>query len=144
MWAIFWCSSSIQESETYNKSHMKNSQMQKKLSFVTSVTITRLISLLIVRHVKCVFGTMTIIVGFLASASEEGLSIGLLSCFLPVKLPLFLYFWAASLFSSKPLSDSNLYISWMIFLPKICLFNFFNLIWLTNLLKSHSKTKFKR
>jgi hypothetical protein len=86
---------------------MKNLQMQKKFNFVTSVTITRLISLLIVQHAKFVFGTMTIIVAFLASVSEEGLSIGLLSCFLPVKLPLFLYFWAVSLFSSKPLSDSK-------------------------------------
>jgi hypothetical protein len=86
---------------------MKSLQMQKKLTFVTSVTITRLISLLIVRHAKYVFGTMTIIVAFLASVLEEGLSFGLLSCFLPVKLQLFLYSWAVSLFSSKPHSDSK-------------------------------------
>ena len=73
--------------------------MQKKFNFVTSVIITRLISLLIAQHVKCVFGTMTIIVGFLASALEEGLSFGHLPCFLPRRLPHFLYFWGVSLFS---------------------------------------------
>ena len=73
--------------------------MQKKLNFVTSVTTTRLINSLIAQHVKCVFGTMTIIVGFLASALEEGLSFAHLPCFLSVRLPPFLYFWDVSLFS---------------------------------------------